>query len=391
MKYLRQGQGLVITLPDGVVSRLSAASDLHFDKQFPSLSREIFIDRCGDMLRAVKEKGEHGLLLLIGDVFDLLTAPDIFDMLRKPKDFQRIFDIRMCLKKLDVLSNSGIPVIYIAGNHDRDILAQELEIRRYITGELHFCKWAVVEHPSGRLFALHGDFWDKFNREMPSGVEPLGDLIVKHLIVPMQRQIEIDGREIDCADLNRVQPLAKIPVYLRILDPSGALNREWHDRAKKLVRSDAFEVWSKETVGFTGPLVQNFLQVILSLNQDLEDLMSMAQSLDKKDSHYLDRRMREFVNGELEGEDIDPEWREFVGQADIVMAGHSHSRRLLRYNVDGNLCRYANTGAWVKSLEILEVEDGSPLIEEFYRLIWTDVILGQEDRPQLIQTPYYVS
>ena len=82
MKYRRQGQGLVITLPDGVVSRLSAASDLHFDKQFPSLSREIFIDRCGDMLRAVKEKGEHGLLLLIGDVFDLLTAPDIFDMLR---------------------------------------------------------------------------------------------------------------------------------------------------------------------------------------------------------------------------------------------------------------------------------------------------------------------
>ncbi|GEM_PF-3523381 len=391
MEIHRQGQGLIIRLPKDVVSRLGAASDLHFDKQFPSLSREIFIDRCGDMLRLVTENGEQGLVLLVGDVFDLLTTPNIFELLPHPREFEQIFDIRMCLKKLDQLSLSGIPVIYISGNHDRAIYELEAELRRYITGELHLCKWAAVEHDSGKLFALHGDFWDKFNREAPAGVKPVGDLIVEQLIVPMQRRIQIGEREIDCSDLNRIQPHANIPLYLRVLDPSGALNEEWFERAERLVHSSEFKKWAKVTHGFKGRLVQGFLKLLLSLEPDLGNLMEMAQSLDRSDSHYLDRRLQEFVTGTLDDEDIDPEWRDFVGQTDIVIAGHSHKRRLLRFNVQGRLYRYANTGAWVKSLEVLQSEDGAPLIEEYYRLIWTNVVFASSEKPRLIQTPYYVS
>lgn len=348
--------------PSGKVWRLSelgvnvvllgVISDVHLDQYFPPQVLPELLRRLKHFGTEAKQLEAAGVLVIAGDFIDALTLNGTH-----PRDVPVIRDV---MKRLRTLQSEGITLVWLEGNHDRwlfdrgDLASWCREILR--PDYYYLADWLFLEDEGLRMLFDHGHRWDITNREISDEqgqpIKSLGDLVVERLVVPLRAE---------CPDINRVEPLYHIPLYLQQCDPSGGLLRRWLDEFGQLMESPEFQLWRKRAL----PLATRILGAMLPLFYDVyrsaagggtkEIMAAMKQisAFDRGSGDYLQRRQQELLAGKLEKKNFPPEWSTFVKSVRFIINGHTH-----RHDQEVEVWRdkrrrgRTSTGAWVQRLQL---------------------------------------
>lgn len=379
MKQL--GKGLILRLAEhgGDVVLLGVISDVHLDKFFPRYVLRALLQRLQQFELAVKDMGQNGsgILVILGDFIDLLTLNGVF-----PGQVPVIMEVMRHLRRLQ---NSGIMVIILKGNHDRWLFAEKSLSGWWSTvlqPNYRLAEWLFLEDPWLRVLFDHGHRWDITNREIFDQGRPiksLGDLVVERLVVPLQMR---------CPDLNRVEPLYHIPLYLQQRDQSGSLLRTWLEEFKKLMKSADFKKWRRCALPRAQRILTSMLPLFYQVYETLGDTsapglaeaVNRISEFDRTAGDYLSKRQRELLAGKLETENYPQDWESFVTGVRYIVNGHSHRAELrVKPASDGNWSGRISTGAWVKRLELFP--DVSPTLSlAHFQLTWTEMVISVSER-----------
>ena len=379
MKQL--GKGLILRLAEhgGDVVLLGVISDVHLDKFFPRYVLRALLQRLQQFELAVKDMGQNGsgILVILGDFIDLLTLNGVF-----PGQVPVIMEVMRHLRRLQ---NSGIMVIILKGNHDRWLFEEKSLSGWWSTVLQPNCRlaeWLFLEDPWLRVLFDHGHRWDITNREIFDQGRPiksLGDLVVERLVVPLQMR---------CPDLNRVEPLYHIPLYLQQRDQGGSLLRTWLEEFKKLMKSTDFKRWRRCALPRAQRILTSMLPLFYQVYETVGDTsasglaeaVSRISEFDRTAGDYLSKRQRELLAGKLETENYPQDWESFVAGVRYIINGHSHRAELrVKPASDGNWSGRISTGAWVKRLELFP--DVSPTLSlAHFQLTWTEMVISVSER-----------
>lgn len=360
----------------GDVVLLGVISDVHLDKFFPRYVARALLQRLQRFEMAVKDLGANGsgILIILGDFIDLLTLNGIF-----PAQVPVITEVMLHLRRLQ---QTGILVILLKGNHDR-WLFDEKDLRGWWSTVLQpnhlLAEWLFLEDSWLNVLFDHGHRWDITNREIFDQGRPiksLGDLIVEQLVVPLQTR---------CPDLNRVEPLYHIPLYLQQHDPSGSLLKTWLEDFRILMKSADFKKWRRCAL----PRAQRILTAMLPLfyqiykttsASGLADAVKRISEFDRDAGDYLSKRQKELLAGTLGAENYPRDWESFVTRVRYIVNGHTHRTELrVKPGQAGNWNGRILTGAWVKRLELFPDRSPARSLEHF-QLTWTEMFISVAER-----------
>ncbi len=376
------GRGLVWKLSELEVNvvLLGVISDVHLDRRFPNYALQALFRRLQQFETAVKDLDKHGagVLVILGDFIDFLTLDG-----STPGGVPVIQDVMRLIRRLQA---SGVVVILLKGNHDR-LLFDDDGLKGWWSTVLppnHWrADWLFLEDDWLRVLFDHGHRWDITNREIfdqhGRSIKSLGDLVVERLIVPLQKE---------CPDLNRIEPLYHIPLYLQQRDPGGQLLQRWLADFESLMKSPDFKRWRRNALPFAKRVLASMLPLFYDIystatNGSPAGLMSAMERIsefDRNAGDYLQKRQQELVAGKIGPDDYPPEWQSFIGDVRYIVNGHTHQKaKKVDLDPNGHWRGRISTGAWVKSLQLFP-ESLPPRSLTHFELTWTEFLISLTER-----------
>lgn len=380
----QQGKGIVLSLSEVGVSTVLLAfiSDVHLDWYFPQYACRALLERLNRFQQTVSDLGQssRGILLILGDFIDFLTMGRTF---RK-----EIPTIQRVLAMLRRLQDQKIQVVLLKGNHDRILFDKK--------GPASWWEIALPDAPRGdwcyfaddwlQLLTHHGHIWDITNREVFDDqgrpLDSLGDLVVQKLVVPLQSET--------CPDLNRVEPLYHIPLYLLQRDPSRELLHQWVDQFGVLVKSPEYRRWRRHALPFGQRIIGSILPLLYDAYHGLvrgepgsfTKVLELVSQFDRQAGDYMVKRQVELVTGRLERHNCHPEWAEFAGNVRWVVTGHTHDSALATFfDGDGQPCGRISTGSWVKRLRFSPESKAVPVPSlTDYQFTWSELLCSVTEK-----------
>ena len=376
------GPGLVWKLSELEVNvvLLGVISDVHLDRFFPRYVWQALVRRLQLFETSVKELGAYGVgvLVILGDFIDFLTLNGTF-----PAEVPVIQEVMRLIRRLQA---SGVVVILLKGNHDR-LLFDNDGLKGWwptVLAENHWrADWLFLEDDWLRVLFDHGHRWDITNREIFDQhgrcIKSLGDLVVERLIVPLQSE---------CPELNRVEPLYHIPLYLQQRDPGGQLLQRWLAEFERLMKSPDFKRWRRHVLPFAKRVLASMLPLFYDIystatNGSPASLMSAMERIsefDRKSGDYLQKRQKELLAGKIDPDDYPHEWQSFVEDVRYIVSGHTHRKsQQVDLDPDGHWRGKISTGAWVKRLQLFP-ESRQPRSLTHFELTWTEFLISLTER-----------
>lgn len=331
-------------------------------------------------------------IVLLGDIFDIIRSTQWLAASVRPwdpeSDAQREVVEKILTRILannadslsifgelrDYFKGKGVPfqVDYIIGNHDwlvnrypscRSLVAEVLGVPSG-TAPLFPCE---LFEPTYKVFARHGDIYDKFNHMGDRNASSLGDAIVIELLNKYPQMVEAGMTSL--ATRNKVTPREqqKVTELLKELDnirpildaPSWVLmvmNKCENQAVRQLIEKS----WEK--------CVDEFFEIPFIKEQDIPfwpdtiDLLQVALHLSSRTSKKLLEKVTElkdrFIPSKIEGDYHEKAFSEpkvRSREANFVLYGHTHDQLVIPLDQEPATEEsvqdkvYFNTGTWRKT------------------------------------------
>jgi len=377
----RKGKGVSLCLENWRVEGVERVligiiSDTHLDNFFPEYSLFGLLIKLRLFSEKVAESGifSRGILVILGDYIDFLTLGE-----NSPASVACVREVNA---QIAAMSKQGVKVIFCKGNHGRWLFTDQAWITwiQHLIPGAELTDYVFINDDWARVLMFHGHIWDIFNCEIEDNkgrfVTPLGDLIVRNLVVEMQSIKDIGGRIVDCSDLHRVSPLHHIPLYLATIDPSQELLRFWLLKFRGLMNSASYRRWTKYALPLgrriVGTILPRFYEIYANVSNE-SDILRIVRNIDPKASEYMRQRQQELLQGELEVENRYDDWDLLMPNVKIVINGHSHRSGVEELWLQGEIKTAIYTGSWVKDVALYLVPDGPPILRPNYFLTWTQL------------------
>ena len=383
----------------------------------------IFADQLKKLADTVSPLQEVRVVLL-GDIFDIIRSTQWLTESVRPWDpeseaqkvvVENILE-QILAKNVDSLSVFGelrnylngkgvtFEVDYIIGNHDwlvnrypscRSLVAKALGIS---SANVPMFPSELFE-PEYKVFARHGDIYDKFNHTGDRNASSIGDAIVIELLNKYPQMVEAGMNAL--AIQNKVTPKErkKISDLLKELDnirpildaPSWVImvkNKCENEAVRQLIE----ESWER--------CVDEFFELSFIKEQDIPfwpdsiDLLQVALHLSSRTSKKLLEKVSElkdrFLPSKLEGsyhEKAFTEPKVRSREANFVLYGHTHDQLLIPMDQEptkeGSVQDkvYFNTGTWRKTWNKVHFDPANREFVGWHVLTYVAVFKPEENGP----------
>ncbi|RQW88117.1 MAG: hypothetical protein EHM79_06375 [Geobacter sp.] len=383
----------------------------------------IFADQLKKIVETASPLQEVRIVLL-GDIFDIIRSTQWLTTSVRPWDpesdaqkavVENILT-QILAKNADSLTVFGelrnyfnakrIPfeVDYIIGNHDwivnrypscRRLVAKALGIPSG-TAPLFPCE---LFEPDYKVFARHGDIYDKFNNMGDRNASSLGDAIVIELLNKYPQMVEagmtalatrnkVTSREQQkvsdlLKELDNIRPILDAPAWVLMV-----MNKCDNQAVRQLIEKS----WEQ--------CVDEFFEIPFIKNQDIPflpdtiDLLQVALHLSSRTSKKLLEKVTElkdrFIPSRIEGDYhekafIEPRVRS--REANFVLYGHTHNQLVIPMDQEptkeGSVQDkvYFNTGTWRKTWNKVVFDPASREFVGWHVLSYVALFKPEENGP----------
>ncbi|MDK2886078.1 MAG: hypothetical protein PWP54_636 [Thermosipho sp. (in: thermotogales)] len=332
-------------------------------------------------------------LFIVGDGFELLETERVsqfglidFDEIVKKLDSDIILEIeKQHLKVFRALRKFGKhnKIHYIVGNHDYYLL-KNLKIQEKLKELIPNLEIEPYYYDEDlKILIIHGNQFDpvnKFSVNKKSGeiVPPLGDYIVRYMMVNFDKKLEQFLPDNVISDYDNVRPTIDLfdwfDLIMKTHDLSIDLLEMWLIEFLKMMRSFEAKEWMKSNYPFLSIFSKLFLNNFggIKLGEFLVRLIMNIRSL--KNTDYLMKKANKILSGNLDIKDYITgyESEREIGDTDGVIMGHIHRNNFKIFNFGNKPKYYINCGSWKPVVEKLKKGVFQRKNELFYALLTFD-------------------